>query len=326
MDPNATDWSLWNFYSTFVLISIAIQCCNFSLSYFFRIDNFTGSTNFCTLTILSYYWSNCYNTKQSLMTFMLLIWSFRLGIFLLYRMFIRDKGGDDRLDKLRIKPQNLLTFWVLHCSWCLIVSLPVTLFNLIVYIHPTLYNNNFCNKSLSFNNIECIGLFIWLFGMIFSSIADIQKLQHYQSNKNNKTQKLFCNIGVWKYSRNPNFAGECILWKGMAIISSYNLYMNVQTIHKWYLIFIPYLSPLFTAIVLIGWSGIPFRERKYWKQFGNQNKEYLQYRNNTSIIWPLPIGVYALIPDTLKRTIFCEFKMFEYKTKAERRHYKSKSN
>merc|ERR1711971_85414 len=110
---------LWPVYQGFILVSIGIQCCNFSLSYFLRIDNFTGSTNFITLTVLSYAWSDCNNAKQTMVTAMLIVWSARLGLFLLYRMGIRDQGGDDRLDKLRPKPQVLLVFWVSHCSWCL---------------------------------------------------------------------------------------------------------------------------------------------------------------------------------------------------------------
>ena len=65
--------SLWSFYLIFIVISIAIQCCNFSLSYFWRIDNFTGTTNFCTLAVLSYMWSQCHNIKQGMLTAMLIV-------------------------------------------------------------------------------------------------------------------------------------------------------------------------------------------------------------------------------------------------------------
>lgn len=200
------------------------------------------------------------------MTTMLIIWSARLGIFLLYRMCIRDKGGDDRLDKMRVKPSALLTFWVLHCSWCITVSLPVTVFNLVVYT-----NNNgnisddvtqlFCNEPFRMSNIEYLGLFVWIIGMFFAAVGDQQKLNHYEANKNEKDiNKKLCTVGVWKWCRNPNFGGEIILWKGMAIISSYNLYINPilssnGPIYRWIVIMIPYLSPLFTAVVLIGASG-----------------------------------------------------------------------
>merc|ERR1712154_74547 len=111
---------------------------------------------------------------------------------------------------------------------------------------------------------------------------------------------------------------------GMAIMSSYNLYVNsilatTKPLYRWTIIGMPFLSPLFTAFVLIGWSGVPFRERKYWKLFGNEHEKYNEYRNNTSLIWPLPPGVYPLIPAALKRTVFCEWQMFAWKSKSERR-------
>ena len=258
---------LWDFYKLFILISIGIQCCNFSLSYFLRIDNFTGSTNFCTLTILSYLWSKCFNIKQTMMTAMLIIWSARLGIFLLYRMCIRDKGGDDRLDKMRAKPQTLLTFWVLHCSWCIIVSLPVTVFNLIVYTNngnvseSVNITGSFCNEPFTMSNIEYFGLFLWIIGMFLAAVGDQQKLNHYKANyKGKDINKKLCDVGVWKWSRNPNFGGEIILLEGMAIISSYNLYIipilsSSGQFYRWMMIMIPCLSPLFTAVVLTGFSG-----------------------------------------------------------------------
>lgn len=194
---------------------------------------------------------------------MLIIWSARLGIFLLYRMFIRDRGGDDRLDSFRVKPQTLLIFWVSHCSWCIIVSLPVTIFNLIIFSNITNTSkdtiNSFCNESFSLSQVEYLGVFVWIIGMFFSGVGDQQKLNHYEAHKNDK-QKRFCDVGVWKWSRNPNFGGEVILWQGMAIISSYNLWINpvlkgTGMVYRLMIVMVPQLAPLFTAFVLIGWSG-----------------------------------------------------------------------
>lgn len=57
--------------------------------------------------------------------------------------------------------------------------------------------------------------------------------------------------------------------------------------------------------------------------YGNKNKTYNEYRNNTSLIWPLPPGMYQYVPDILKRTIFCEWDMFAFKTKAQRNKKKN---
>lgn len=44
----------------------------------------------------------------------------------------------------------------------------------------------------------------------------------------------------------------------------------------------------------------------------------MEYRDNTSLIWPVPPGCYKYVPEVLKRTVFCEWDMFAYKTKEER--------
>lgn len=42
-------------------------------------------------------------------------------------------------------------------------------------------------------------------------------------------------------------------------------------------------------------------------------EEYESYRKRTSILIPLPFGIYEYIPEILKRSIFMDFKRYEYK-------------
>lgn len=41
-------------------------------------------------------------------------------------------------------------------------------------------------------------------------------------------------------------------------------------------------------------------------------EEYALYRKRTSILIPLPCGVYQFVPMFLKRTVFFDFKRYEY--------------
>ena len=48
------------------------------------------------------------------------------------------------------------------------------------------------------------------------------------------------------------------------------------------------------------------------RYYDNYAEEYAVYRNKTSILIPLPFGIYEFVPIALKRTIFFDFKCYEY--------------
>lgn len=58
-----------------------------------------------------------------------------------------------------------------------------------------------------------LGVFIALGGLVFESIADHQ-LQPWRSKTDSKD---FIDEGLWKYSRHPNYFGECVFWWGTLI-------------------------------------------------------------------------------------------------------------
>jgi len=287
----------------FILISVCIQCVNFNLSFWLSIDNFTGTTNFLTVTILSIKWGNkCTSLVQIIPIILMFVWSLRLGGFLLYRMYKRG-GLDSRMNKMRKKWYQLLLFWVIHCSWCNIVSIPVTILNLLEI------NSNQCNNmKLNYmpDMLDYIGLIIWLYGFIVESVSDQQKLNYWLDKRDNKL--LFCNVGLWKYSRNPNFAGEIILWFGLSIFTINNI-IKYYDVSNPLIIVAPLVSPIFTGYVLLRLSGVNFHEWKDQKICGNDPK-YIEYRNNTSPVWPCPSILYKIMPHFVKQTLMCEWKYY----------------
>merc|ERR1712227_462301 len=110
-------------------LSYGMQIINLLLSAKFSIDNFTGFVEFVPAAILGHIHYSDYSIHQYLSTIALLIWSSRLTGFLIYRMQARS-AMDSRLyhPEHRTIPQ-LLGFWLLHGSWGVVVSLPVTLLN-----------------------------------------------------------------------------------------------------------------------------------------------------------------------------------------------------
>ena len=67
--------------------------------------------------------------------------------------------------------------------------------------------------------LEALGLSIWLSAFILESVADNQKLAFLKAMKKEGKRKQVCNIGLWKYSRHPNYFAEWMVWNGLIIAS-----------------------------------------------------------------------------------------------------------
>lgn len=72
------------------------------------------------------------------------------------------------------------------------VSLPVTVVNA-------------SNRNPSLQAEDIIGWIIWSVGFLVEAAADQQKLVFKNSPEN---RGKWCNVGLWQYSRHPNYFGE----------------------------------------------------------------------------------------------------------------------
>ena len=53
------------------------------------------------------------------------------------------------------------------------------------------------------------------------SVADGHKIRWGTLSK--KTRGAFCNVGLWKFSRHPNYFGEWMAWNGLALAAIHPL-------------------------------------------------------------------------------------------------------
>lgn len=79
--------------------------------------------------------------------------------------------------------------------WVWTVSLPVTVVNA-------------SSRNPSLEAADIIGWIIWSIGISIEATADQQKLTFKNSPEN---RGKWCDVGVWKYSRHPNYFGEVSL-------------------------------------------------------------------------------------------------------------------
>ncbi|WMV22112.1 hypothetical protein MTR67_015497 [Solanum verrucosum] len=210
------------------------------------------------------------------------IWGLRLGLFLLMR--ILQWGEDRRFDDKRDNLGKLAIFWILQAIWVWTVSLPVTVVNA-------------SDKQPSVQAQDIIGWIMWIIGILVEITADQQKLAFKNSPEN---RGKWCSVGLWKYSRHPNYFGEILLWWGVFLAST-----PVLVGAEWLVVF----GPVFITLLLLFVSGIPLLEAPGDKKFGNV-AAYRSYKRKTSPLILLPPGLYGSLPQWFKTILLFEFPLY----------------
>ena len=244
---------------TSALLSYGFQLVNYALSRARIADNFTGLVEFLPAALLGLARSGC-TPRQVLLTAMLASWSARLGLFLLGRMGSRS-APDGRMDALRaqsgVVKAGLLGFWLVHGSWGVVVSLPITLANAL-------------DDGAPLNALDGAGLALWAVGMALEACADRAKLAaHLRRDK-----ARYFHLGpLWDWTRHPNFAGETLCWIGAALVSC-----NLGGVWAW-APWVGALSPAMTLVLMLGEAGL-LAELKNNHRFGD-SQEFRRYREGT---------------------------------------------
>lgn len=129
-----------------------------------------------------------------------------------------------------------------------------------------------CNPN--FNPLIIIGLVISIAAVVLEIVADHTVHKFIKEKKNNPNMtKQTCDVGVWKYSRHPNYLGEISFWFGIFVA-----FLGTN-INVWYYglgyILMPCLF-LFISIPLMEGHNIERRS------------DYVDYQKRTSMLLILP--------------------------------------
>jgi len=116
---------------------------------------------------------------------------------------------------------------------------------------------------------------MWVVGFLIEVTADRQKRVFKRDTAN---AGKFINVGLWSWSRHPNYFGEILLWTGMAVLA-----IPVLSGGQW----VTLISPVFVYLLLTRLSGIPTLTEKAQKKWGD-DADYQAYLARTSLLIPLP--------------------------------------
>ncbi len=197
---------------------------------------------------------------QLFVSLAMILWGLRLFLYISVRNF--KKPEDYRYVEMRKKwgnnhPGLQAYFKVFMIQGLFMLIISATL--IFVYMSPS-------NGNLIF---LLIGAFVFLFGLGFESIGDIQ-LRRFLKTRTEPGKIM--TSGLWKYTRHPNYFGETVVWWGIFIMVVFM---------PWFVIAL--LSPVLITLLLLFVSGIPLLEKKAMKKPG-----YLEYAAKTSVFFPLP--------------------------------------
>jgi steroid 5-alpha reductase family enzyme len=73
------------------------------------------------------------------------------------------------------------------------------------------------NPSAEISIFEVLGIVIWLGSFVMESVADKQKLTFLRAMRKSGQRNTVCNVGLWKYSRHPNYFAEWMVWNALIV-------------------------------------------------------------------------------------------------------------
>ena len=253
-------------------ISLIYFCCAFIFlaqwlvfipSYIFETEHYfdlTGSLTYVSVTLLAILFTVDISLRDILLALFVWIWAFRLGSFLFVR--VKKAGSDGRFDLMK------KDFWWFLMTW--------TIQGLWVFLTLAMALAAITSESkMAIDIFAVVGTLIWIFGFSIEVVADQQKT-NFKDDPDNKNK--FISVGLWSWSRHPNYFGEMVLWIGIAVIA-------FPVLIGWQLVAL--ISPIFVIFLLTRISGITMLESRGYKKW-KDDPAYIDYLERTSILVPFP--------------------------------------
>ncbi|MGK0171615.1 MAG: steroid 5-alpha reductase family enzyme [Gammaproteobacteria bacterium] len=190
--------------------------------------------------------------RQWLVAAMVAMWGARLGVHLLRRVgseredgryrYMRDNLGD------RVQPV-MFGFFQIQALWSVLFALPIWA----AAAAPS-------TDGLAWH--DWAGLAVWIAALGGEAVADRQ-LARFRAQVSNQGQ--VCNVGLWAWSRHPNYFFEWLHWFAYALIAWGSTYWWVTL----------------TGVVLMYFfltrvTGIPWTEQQALRSRGDAYRHYQQ--------------------------------------------------
>lgn len=205
------------------------------------------------------------NTSRALLLLMILIWSGRLAAHLFFRVKRHHPKEDIRYAQLRQEwgasvDRRMFGFFQLQGAIQLVLSLPWLL----------VFGDVSANRSVqTLSWFEIAGASLWLVGLLGETLADRQ-LARFRKDPANAGR--VCQVGLWNYSRHPNYFFEWLIWVAFFLFACGSPWGWISLI-----------APALMWHFLVHVTGIPMTEELSVRSKGDA---YRAYQKSTSAFIP----------------------------------------
>lgn len=193
---------------------------------------------------------------------MVVVWALRLAVFLLVRDRNQPEDRRYRMMRKRYSPNfGFKSFYLIFMSQAVLAWLLSSIFAIVL--------KTAADSQVQWGIYHYAGVALWTFGLCFEGLADRQL---YAFNRQVIKQSHTLSTGLWRYSRHPNYFGECCVW------------------WAWFIFAIPsgdaavLLAPLLMTVMLARVTGINLVEL----DIVTRRPDYASYQKSTSILIPMP--------------------------------------
>ena len=190
-----------------------------------------------------------------------LAWTLRLGIYLGVRIFSEEEDG--RYADMRKKwgdafEKRIFLFFQLQAIWTLLFALPMY--------------SAAMNDGPAWQWFDIAGILLFSVSLAGVTLADYQ-LFRFRSDESNRGR--VCRVGLWKYSRHPNYFFEWLHWLAYVFVSFGSPWM---------------IGTVAGALVMFWFltkvTGIPITEKRV---SSSRKQEFEIYQNEVNAFFPGPV-------------------------------------
>lgn len=239
----------------------------FRIKVFAYLDFIWSSSFLLVMGILFYQYPLALESLQTKFIFLMYtIWSLRLSSHLFFR--IRKQGEDNRY--ITLKKEWKMMYGIKFLGLFLVEAILTFILSIPLYL----------SLETEFSFVSYLGIALFIIALSAEIISDSQLKRFVATNKGK-----VCNVGLWKYSRHPNYFFETLIWLSFGIYGLSTDWWSAIGL-------IPYLIMLY---LITNITGVPPAESSSLASKGDIYREY-QRQTSRFILWfPKAVVIFLLI-------------------------------
>ena len=262
-----------------IFIFLFIVCIPAYFTYRMSYVDIAWPFGLVAIGIISFFYGDGYLLKKSIISMLYIIAGLRMGIgalILLKKGYLNKELPRYSYQRIRWKKKGFI-----NDKFSVQYEILLQCFaNATFLAIPAILISN--NSSQSFSIIEITGFLVWAIFFFLEHISDLQKQKFLINAKKNNLKNQVCNVGLWKYTRHPNYFSEWMIWNGLIIASFSSLLVNSSI-----LIFLSTTTSLLYITILM-YQTLVFLTGAIPSEYYSLIKrpDYKKYKQTTNMFFP----------------------------------------